>query len=127
MTTLNITLARAADGSVDVAATLAACQGAVHQYIASRETEQTVIASAVSEVFDALKGGRANMPFVVNQALRTLNAQPENFKALSDRCAEYIRENASEDRASGKLFKIGKGKGGGVTRWADQPEAAPAA
>ena len=114
MTTLNITLARAADGSVDEAATLAECQSAIRNYVAQRETEQATIAVAVGEVFDLLKGGRANMPFVINQALRSLNAQPENFKALSERVADYVRENASEDRASGKLFKIGKGKGAGM-------------
>lgn len=120
MSTLSITLARHSDGSVDEAGTLAACQAAVRKYVAERETEQATIAAAVSEVFDTLKGARANMPYVVNQALRSLNALPENFKALSERTAEYIREHAG-DRDSGALFSIGKGKGGGVVRWSDQP------
>jgi hypothetical protein len=120
MSTITLTLARHSDGSVDESATLAACQSAVRKYVAERETEQSTIAAAVSEVFDTLKGGRANMPYVVNQALRSLNALPENFKALSERTAEYIREHAG-DRDSGALFNIGKGKGGGVVRWSDQP------
>lgn len=121
MSTLTITLARHSDGSVDESATLAACQSAVRKYVAERETEQATIAAAVSEVFDALKGARANMPYVVNQALRTLNALPENFKALSERVAEYLREHAG-DRSAGAKFGILKGKGGGVVRWSDQPE-----
>jgi hypothetical protein len=123
MTTLSITLARSSDGSVDESATLAECQSAIRKYVAERETEQATIALAVSDVFDSLKGARANMPYVVNSALRGLNAQPENFKALSERVADYLRSHAG-DRASGALFHIGKGKTGGVTRWADQPEPA---
>jgi hypothetical protein len=120
MTTLSITLVRASDGSVDESGTLDACKSAVRKYVAERETEQATIAAAVGEVFDTLAGGRANMPYCINEALRRLNVQPENFKALSERTAEYIRQHAG-DRDSGALFHIGKGKLGGVTRWEDQP------
>lgn len=126
MTQISITLARHADGSVNEDATLDACLTAIRLFVAERETELSTVSAAVEETFDSLKGAKANMPYVVNQTLRSLNAQPENFKALSERVASYIRENAG-DRASGKLFNIGKGKGGGVLRWSDQPEAKPEA
>jgi len=38
----------------------------------------------------------------------------------------YVRANASEKREDGKLFRIGKGKGGGVRSWANIPVEAPA-
>lgn len=120
MQTLNITLARHADGSVNEDATLDAARTAIRLFVAERETETATISAAVSDVFDALNGAKANMPYVVNQTLRELNVQPENYKALETRVAQYIRENAG-DKDSGKLFQIGKGKGGGVLRHADQP------
>lgn len=120
MQTLNITLARSADGAVDLDGTLAACRTAVLKFVAERETERETIGAAVAETFDALNGARANMPYVVGQTLRSLNVQPENFKALESLVGSYIRENAG-DKDSGKLFQIGKGKGGGVIRHSDQP------
>lgn len=126
MKTLNITLARFTDGSVDVDASLAAAKSAILNHIAARETEQATVADAVAETFDKLNGAKANMPYVVNATLRSLNAQPENFKSLSELVAGYIRENAG-DKDSGKLFHIGKGKGGGVLRHSDQPVAKPEA
>lgn len=126
MKSLNITLARFSDGSVDLDGTLDACKTAVLKHIAERETEQSTVASAVSDTFDKLNGAKANMPYVVNATLRSLNAQPENFKSLSELVAGYIRENAG-NKDSGKLFHIGKGKGGGVLRHSDQPEPKPEA
>jgi hypothetical protein len=64
------------------------------------------------------------MPYVVGQTLRGLNVQPENYKTLESLVASFIRENAG-DRDSGKAFNIGKGKGGGVLRWIDQPAPKP--
>lgn len=121
MQTLNIALARNANGSVDLDGTLEACRGAVLKFVAERETELATVSAAVEATFDSLNGAKANMPYVIGQTLRTLNVQPENYKALEKRVAEYIRENAG-DRASGALFNIGKGKGGGVLRHSDQPE-----
>ena len=60
------------------------------------------------------------MPAVTSMALTRMNVQPENFKILTDKVQDYIRENAGT-RASGALFSIAKGKGGGVRRWSDTP------
>lgn len=121
---LTITLARDASGAVDVDASVEAFKTAVHQHIAARETETATIALAVDDLFSSKPGARLNMPYVQSSVATALNAQPENFKALGERIAVYIRENAG-DRDSGKLFHIGKGKVGGVTRWSDQPAPKP--
>lgn len=120
--TLTITLAVLASGGVDRAATLTACENAIDQYVAERETELSNIADAVHGVFDQYKGASINMPALAGFALQRLNAQPANFKTLETRVMEYVRSE-SGDRPSGATFAIGKGKGGGVKRWADQPEA----
>lgn len=111
------------NGSVDKAATLQATDAALDAYIAESELEQETIGQAVHALFDRpdlAKGARLNMPYVVSQTLQALNASPANFKALSERVAQYVRDNAGE-QGSGATFGIGKGKGGGVCRWADVP------
>lgn len=122
--TLSTTLVRDDSGAVDVESSVAAFRAAVLQHIAARETETTTIALAVDELFTEKRGARLHMPYVVSQCQQKLNAQPENFKALGERVAQYVRDNAGE-RDSGKLFNIGKGKNGGVTRWSDAPAPKP--
>lgn len=107
------------NGSVDVAASTAKFQAQLASYITERETETSQIGEAVNAVFDAHKGKTLTMPTLQALATQQLNAQPENFKALSERVAAYVREN------NGGSLRITKGKGGGVSRVADLP--APAA
>jgi hypothetical protein len=124
MTTTTITLSsyvvRAEDGSIDLDATCTKFAGDLLKYQAERETEAEVVGAAVHAVFDQFKGARLNMPAVTSLALQKLNVQPENFKTLSERVQGYIRDHAGE-QGSGSLFGIGRGKGGGVIRWADAP------
>lgn len=110
-----------AAGLVDVAASTAKFEGALATYIAERETEATQIGAAVNAVFDEHLGKTLTMPVVQALATQQLNAQPENWKVLSERIATYVRENATP----GGSLKISKGKGGGVSRLCDAP--APAA
>jgi len=118
--TLNTYLVRAADGSIDHAATTLKFQGDLLNYEAERELESATVGEAVNAVFDQFKGARLNMPAVTSYALSRLNVQPENFKTLTEKVQGYIRDHAGE-RGTGALFSIAKGKSGGVCRWADQP------
>lgn len=124
MSTLTITIARDSDGALDLDGTLVACEAAFHKYVAERDTENATVSAAVEQTFDQMAGGRANMPFVVNNTLRLLNVQSSNYNQLESLVAGYIRENAG-DRESGKPYAIVKGKGGGVFRWRDQPAPKP--
>lgn len=117
-------------GKVDQDKSEAAFRGALLKYVAERETEGTLIEEAVSALFDQYKGAAINMPAVCSMTAQRLNAQPENFKVLSDRVAEYVRANSQEtgNEKEGtlvehpdSLFIIAKGKGGGVSRRADRP------
>ncbi|CAB4196646.1 hypothetical protein UFOVP1290_166 [uncultured Caudovirales phage] len=118
-TKLTVDLVRCEDGTVDVAGSEAAFSGALVKYIAERETESEEIALAVEAVFDRLNGARGNMPYVVNQALQSLNVQPENHKVLTEKVADFIRANAQGDEA---VYHIGKGKAGGVIRLSDESD-----
>lgn len=118
------------DGRTDEAASEEAFRTAMKAHIASRELELSTIADAVNAVFDRYLGTSINMPALTSFALQELNAQPENHKVLSERVAQYVRDNAQgeKDKETGavarpdSLFVIGKGKGGGVTRRADRAE-----
>lgn len=122
------------DGRTDEDASVAAFRVAMSKHIADRETELSTIADAVGAVFDKYKGTSINMPALCNFALQELNAQPENYKVLQERTAQYVRDNSQgeKDKETGvearpdSLFVIGKGKGGGVHRRSDRP-AKPAA
>lgn len=126
MATLTVTLV-SKDGAIDQEASRQEFNKALAQYVTARETEQSTIADAVSSVFDRHPGTPINMPALASMVLASLNVQPENYSALEGLTLGYVRENASEKREDGKLFRIGKGKGGGVRRWSDIPVEQPAA
>lgn len=125
MDTITISLVRV-DGQVDEDASRDAFDTALAKHIAERETETATIAAAVGKVFDQYKGTSINMPALCNFALAHLNAQPQNYKVLQDRTAQYVRDNSQGEKTEGveanpsSLFVIGKGKGGGVHRRADR-------
>lgn len=126
--TLTVALVLAADGTIDQDQSEQAFHGALVKRTAELETEQVEIAEAVSALFDQYPGASINMPAVASMTAQRLNAQPENFKVLSDRVLDYVRQNAQGDTAKDgsverpdSLFVIGKGKGGGCYRRADKP------
>lgn len=127
MTTLTTALVEK-DGALDRDASTLAFQAAYDKFVAERTIENEQIANAVNGYFDRYPGAGINMPALTHGALQTLNAQPGNYKDLEKRVQTYVRSNASDDRAAGKLFKIGKGPSkGGVRRWAEIPVEAPKA
>jgi hypothetical protein len=116
---LNTYVIRASDGSIDLDATCAKFARDLLTFKTESETETEEVGAAVNSVFDQFPGARINMPALVNYALQRLNVQPENFRILSEKVQNYVRDHAGP-REDGALFHIGKGKGGGVFRWADQ-------
>jgi hypothetical protein len=117
------------DGHIDIDASTEAFRSAAIKRQAELETETTEIAQAVSDLFD-LHRKAIPMPVLGSLVAQRLNAQPENFKVLSDRALDYVRANSqttgSEEDGNlvqhpDSLFVIGKGKGGGCSRRADMP------
>ena len=123
MTTINLQsyCVRNPDGSIDLDGTERKFSGDLIRFQTERELEAEAVGFAVNAVFDQYPGVKLNMPAMTSMALQRLNVQPENFKSLTEKVQEYIRDRAGE-RDSGAPFHIGKGKGGGVFRWADQPQ-----
>lgn len=84
--------------------------------VAEQEQEQEKIDVAVNALFDKNKGKRLPLDYVISQTLISMNAQPENHKAMYRKVNTYLHDNAGEDKA----FNIGRGRGsGGVGRVAD--------
>lgn len=130
----SLTVSLVLDGdSIDQSASEAAFRTALLKHIAERETQQEQIAEAVSVLFDRYAGQSIGMPALASMTAQALNAQPENFKVLSDRVLDYVRANSqttgSEDEGTlaqhpDSTFVISKGKGGGCYRRADRPAKA---
>lgn len=116
-------------GRIDQAAAQTAFNSALLALIAEREVETEHLARAVGELFDQHMGKPIQMPTLGSMVAQKLNAQPENFKVLSQRALDYVRANSQGevDKATGaeanptSLFVISKGKGGGCYRRADKP------
>ena len=117
-------------GKIDIDASVQAFRSAAVKRQAELETEQSEIAEAVEALFDSNRGKAIAMPVLGSMVAQALNAQPENFKVLSERALDYVRAN-SQTTGSEKegtlvqhpdsLFVIGKGKNGGCYRRADRP------
>ncbi len=123
---LTVNLVPSEDGSIDQEASVVAFRGALARRIAERETEETQIANAVSELFDQYKGAAIGMPAVASMTCAKLNAEPANHKILSERILNYVRENAQGKTAEdgtverpSSLFVIAKGRDGGCKRRSD--------
>jgi hypothetical protein len=133
MATLSVTLVSGTDNDLD--ANVAAFRTAYCAFVAEREIEDTNIGEAVHAVFDQYPGANINLPALCGFALQRLNVQPESFKKLEERVADFVRENADRHEKKDKdgvvtqmaepdrtrTFKIAKGKNGGVLRWSDKP------
>ena len=106
-------------GQVDQKMTLDKFTTDLSRYCAAAETEHVVLAEKVNETFDKFKGAKLNMPALVSLTLQALSVTPENYKIMTEKVQDFVRANAGE---RGKApFNIAKGKGGGVSRWADMP------
>ncbi len=125
---------RGQSGSVDEDSTVDKFRQTLATFIAERETEESSIASAIEAVLTEAKGARTNLDFVTGTVARSLNATALNYTDLKNKAADYIRANACgekdgkpvsrEDGATElsepRLYFMGKGRDGGVSRWADR-------
>jgi len=121
---------RSADGSVNEDSTVQKFRGALAQFIADRETEESSIATAIEQVLSDNVGTRTNLDFVTGTVARALNATAATYGDLKTKAADYIRQNACNekdglpvDSKSGEVLSeprryfLGKGRDGGVSRW----------
>lgn len=104
--------------AVNLDATIAAFSEALAQFIATEELVNGRVAQYVHEVFDQFPGCRFNTDSIISFTLKAMEATPDQYPALSEAIKGYITANKGE-RASGAIFRVQRGKGGGVARWVD--------
>lgn len=131
---------RNADGKVDFNATVNKFAERLVVFEAALITEEAAIAEAVIKVFDNMlpRGMAHNLDTIAYLSATELNANAGNFKILSDRIKNWVRANSDQhkklaedgktvladaEKPRTRMFAINKGKGGGVKRWSDFPEA----
>lgn len=105
------------EGVIDHEATLEKFAENILKFEAEKDAENATISVAIHALFDQFRGARLNMPYLIGEVTRRLDAKPDNYKSLSDKVQAFIRANAEGDDA---MFMISRGKGGGVARLSDQ-------
>lgn len=111
---------RDSSGVVDVAASANAYAVALTKWTAENEVAVSAIETAVEAAFDK-HTARQPMDALLSAAVAEMNATPEQFKALTERCRAYVRGQA----VIGRVLIV-KGKGGGVERVARVGQPLPA-
>ena len=107
---------RGTDGSVDQEATVTRFAQQLAEFAEQDKTVSQTVLAALNAAFDAqpVKGVRMAMQAVVFITMKQLNP-PEgaNITMLQNKIAAVIRSSPE--------FKVGRGKGGGVSRVCDIP------
>ena len=129
---LSVAVLLTSAGLIDEEATLASCAAQLAEHKVEAELEDETISAAVEAVFDKYPIANIAMPALVNDALRSLNVEPSNYKAMEAKVSSFIRRNSDQtekkDKKTGEVlsaaepkrtrrFGIKKGVGGGVCRW----------
>lgn len=105
-------------GLVDVAATVAAFTEAVTEYAGLQKADQENCAVAVASVWtDAPNLKTISLSALAGMAAHKMGATAGDLAVITERCADYIR-NAKA------LYKIAKGRNGGVSRVTAEPTPA---
>lgn len=100
---------RSADGTVDVQGTHMKFTQDLHAFLQAEKSDNEVIAQAVGKVWKDRQGVKTlGMQALIHYTMENLKVDPQNYNLIKDRVYAYIRNNT-------RLFKIGKGKGGGVS------------
>jgi hypothetical protein len=121
MATITVSLVSGTNN--DLESNIAAFRAAYENHMSEKELEDTTIGTAVNAVFDKFPSAGINLPALSSMVAGNLNSQPENFKSLSKKVADYVRANSQGKKLSDDSFEnpnsafvITKGVGGGVRR-----------
>lgn len=100
-----------AGGAVDIQGTIDKFQTELTAWLDLQERDQSVLLTAIEEVFAENAGATLNTPAVQTLALTKVGFTANNYQALRERCVEVMKSNP-------RYYTI-KGKGGGVRRMSD--------
>ncbi len=110
---------RDVNGNVDVDATVSDLRTALEEYAALQKADTENIARAVNAVFDKNPNLKSiNLPALASFACQEMGTNPAAYAETHERVCDYVRSAKS-------LYKIGKGRLGGVSRVTAEPAATP--
>jgi hypothetical protein len=120
---LNVLVKLTSEGKIDTEATMDLCRAELTKLSAEHEANDWNIFVTVEAIFDAHPGVRMNMDFIINEALRRINVQPDNYKVWQNRVHKFLqancqgdkKEDGTHERPTSKYVMV-RGKGGGVSR-----------
>lgn len=99
-------------GDVDIESTVSKFRSQLTRLVAMRETEEASIALHVDKAFDAEPAG-AYRPeqYLTMKVIHSMGITGDAWLTMSKRIKDYLSENASNKRDSGKTFHVKKGSG----------------
>jgi hypothetical protein len=103
------------DGNPNRDEAIARFTSQLDSYIANSRDTMDRISNAVHSVFDANRGVRLQMEALLHLSLAQMQATPAELTSLKEQAHTFIK-------ASTDVFKVAKGKGGGVVRLSDVPD-----
>lgn len=99
------------DGTMDLEATIAKFKVDLDTFVTLQERDQGALLAAIEEVYAENPGANMNGPAIRTLALAKVGFTAANFQALSERCAEVMKNEP-------RYYTV-KGKGGGTARMSD--------
>lgn len=100
------------NGKVNRAASVANFAAELDRFEEQRNMETSILYDAVHSVLDRFPGSKLPMAFIVSEVLKALNAQPENYRSLTNKVEKFIRSSPE--------FVMVRGKNGGICRLIDR-------
>jgi hypothetical protein len=97
-----------ADGLIDLEASTAKYHNACLQYKAQKETEETLVAECMADLYNTHRGVTLNMDYIKSQTIhRMVKRQPELnepalFSLLGGRVEDYLRANCDHEAVAAK-------------------------
>jgi hypothetical protein len=126
-----------ADGRIDLDASTAKYRNACLTYKAQVETEETLVAECMADLYDTHRGVTLNLDYIRSQTITRMTKRepglnvPSLFSLLGGRVEDYLRANCDHEAVPAKgdkpevaaktdgLFARALGKNGGFYRKAD--------
>lgn len=99
---------------VDHQATLHKFSGDLQRYKTEKESQDSLFKIALEQSFSQYNKRPLSKPFLVNEVLSKINAQPENYKEVGQQVLNFI-----EDNCNGEESWLVSVRGKGIIRRAD--------
>jgi len=98
----------AVDGGIDIDASVAKYRAAALKYLTKQEQLDTLVMTALNELFDTFRGANLNLEFIKSQVFNKIGSthpelnDPTLFASLADRVETILNENTNRPAREAK-------------------------